>query len=143
MSWMNVLKKGQQTSQTRMFLYEVFDIPYDIPLNIPHTFLAQFSHPISEGLITEERFEELMKKEPQEIIDTIKGWMERKGKYAKEYSQKPEVKAREREYRQTPEVKEKRAEYVKEYQQRPEIKERRAELERERYRRRKARKKDE
>ena len=73
MSWEDILKK---VSKTRMFLYESFDIPVDIPLNIPHNFLSQFSTPSNEGLITEERFEELMKKEPQEIIDVIKGWMD-------------------------------------------------------------------
>ena len=145
--WFDIIK----TNKTRHFLWEVFNIPYEADITIPHNLLTTFQAVSNENLITEQKFNSLLELSNQgkyqEVVDSLDKMLRgaRKGRIKEQqrkYKQKPEYKEQQRKYRQTPEFKEKERkrkqtleykEQQRKYRQSPEYKEK----ERKRYHRRK------
>lgn len=126
--WFDIIKV---TSEGRLFLFEVFNIPFDADITIPPNLLQSFLKASNENVITEQKFSSLLalsnQGKYQEVVDSLAEMLT------------DARKERVRAHRQTPEFKEYIKEYGKEYYQRPEVKEKRSEY----YRKRRADKKGE
>ena len=101
--WFDIVK----TNKTRHFLFEVFNIPFDVDITPPQNLLQSFQAASNENLITEQKFNSLLELSNQgkyqEVVDSL-------DKMLKD-ARKARIKEKQRKYKQKPKYKEQQRKY--------------------------------